>query len=1087
MKKLFTLLMFCSIALFAFADKQVNGVVENEKGEPLIGATVQVEGTNAGTITDYDGEFSLTVPDDAKIVLVKYMGMEDQRVPAKKNMRVVMKENSEVLQDVVVTGYMNVSKGSYAGSAEAVDASTIEKKNQTEVTKALAGEVAGLQVINTSGQPGTNATLVLRGVNSVNGAATPLYVVDGITYDGDISAIDNGDIASISVLKDATATSLYGARGANGVVVITTKKGTSGEEGKIDVDVKYGANMRLLPLYETITSPEQYVTLAWQSLYNQYRFEKGQSQKAAISSANTALYSSNGLPVGYNLWQASGKNLIIATDANGLVNPQFDNTIARRPGYENLESWEDAIFGVGQKVDASVRFHGGTETVNYYTSVGYLYDQGYYQSSDFSRLTVRSNIDYKPKKWLKSGLNVAYTYSNFNAPDQDGDGAMNNGFYYINAIPAIYPVYLRDANGNTYTDPATGMIAYDYGNELNRTFGWGINPAGSLRLDKSKQVMNALDIKAYFEVKLYEGLKFTANIGANYYNNLYSDVTNKYYGDAAGVGRITQQSANQLTLDAQELLEYNKTIGDHTIRVMAGHENYLYRSNYVYGSKSYMANGSSTSLSNAIVMTGSEGNENRFALDSYLASLMYSYNDRYVVTANYRADGSSRYAKGHRWGHFGSVGVAWNFTNESFLSGNEWIKNGKLRLSWGVLGNQSSSLYSYTNLYSVVNVDNNIGYVEGSKGNPDITWERSNTTDLGLEFSIGKYLDVELDYFYKMTDNLLFYRTVATSLGYSSIPTNDAKMATTGIEFSFKAHAVDTRNVKLDIQLNGSHYTNKMLEMPIDYYNADGTAHRQQMSGAMSVGHSMYDHYTYVYAGVDPETGNALYEYYYDDRYDWKGQMPDGSYNYITSLYKWQQEHADDPEALSHLAKDVTSDAQYATAQYVGKSYLPDLDGGLGLSLNVYGVTLDISTSYRIGGYGYDNTYISLMANDPVGNHNWHVDMLNAWTENNTTTDVPRLSNGAGRYDQYANTGSTRFLTSNSYFSLNNIQLGYDLKKKWIEKIKLNKLNFYVSASNLAIATARKGYNPMTSFTGSSDTHGYSPLTTIMGGVKLSF
>lgn len=1087
MKKLFTLLMFCSLTLLALADKQVSGVVVDEKNEPLVGASVQVEGTGAGTITDYDGEFSISVPDDAKTLLVKYMGMTDQHVAIKKNMRVVMSENTEVITEIVVTGYGNVSKGSYAGSATAVDAESIEKKSPTEITKALAGEVAGLQVINSSGQPGTNATLVIRGVNSINGSATPLYVVDGVTYDGDISAIDPGDIASTTVLKDATATSLYGARGANGVVVITTKKGTSGEEGKIDVDIKYGANMRLLPLYETITSPEEYVTMAWQSLYNQYRIEKGQSQANAIKSANTSLYSANGLPVGYNLWNAKGNNLIIAQDANGNVNPTFDYAIGRRPGYENLESWEDAIFGVGQKIDASVRFHGGSETVSYYTSVGYLFDEGYYQSSDFSRFTVRSNIDYKPKKWLKAGLNFAYTYSDFNAPDQDGDGAMNNGFYYINAIPAIYPVYLRDENGNTYTDPATGMLAYDYGNELNRTFGWGINPAGSLRLDKSKQVLNALDIKAYFEVKLYKGLKFTANIGANYFNNLSSDVTNKYYGDAAGVGRVVQQSANQFTLDAQEMLEYNETFGDHTIRVMAGHENYMYRTNYVYASKSYMANGSSISASNAIVMNGAEGNSNRYALDSYLASLMYSYNDRYVITANYRADGSSRYAKGHRWGHFGSVGAAWNFTNESFLSDNEWIKNGKLRLSWGVLGNQIGSLYAYTNLYSVVNVDNLIGYTEGSKGNKDLTWERSNTTDLGLEFSIGKYLDVELDYFYKMTDNLLFYRTVATSLGYSSIPTNDAKMATTGVEFAFKAHLVDTRNVKLDLQFNGAHYTNKMLEMPIDYYNADGTAHRQVMSGAMAIGHSMYDHYTYVYAGVDSETGNALYEYYYDDRYDWKAQMPDGSYNYITSLYKWEQEHKDDPEALNHLAKGVTPDANYATAQYVGKSYLPDLDGGLGISLNVYGVTLDVATSYRIGGYGYDNTYISLMANDPIGNHNWHADMRNAWTENNTQTDVPRLSNGAGEYDTYANTGSTRFLTSNSYFSLNNIQLGYDFKKKWIEKIKLNKLNIYVTASNLAIATARKGYNPMTSFTGSSDTHGYSPLTTIMGGVKVTF
>jgi hypothetical protein len=462
-----------------------------------------------------------------------------------------------------------------------------------------------------------------------------------------------------------------------------------------------------------------------------------------------------------------------------------------------------------------------------------------------------------------------------------------------------------------------------------------------------------------------------------------------------------------------------------------------------------------------------------------------------MLTANYRADGSSRYAKGHRWGHFGSVGAAWTFTNESFMeSASEWIKNGKLRLSWGVLGNQIGSLYAYSDLYSIVNVNGEIGFVWGSKGNKDITWERTNTTDLGLEFSVGKYLDVELDYFYKLTDNLLFSRSVAPSLGYSSIPTNNAKMENQGVEFTFKGHLVNERNVKLDLRLNGAHYTNKMVEMPIDKVLADGTVIRQKMSGAMAVGHSMYDHYTYVYAGVNPTNGNALYEAYYDTR---KGELgaalENNEYNYISSLHQWilDQEEAGVENPEQYLAKVDTADASWATLQYVGKSYLPDLAGGIGIDLETYGVTLSIACSYQIGGYGYDYTYMALMANDPIGGHNWHKDMLNAWTEHNTNTTIPRLSNGTGEYDSYANGASTRFLTSNSFFSLNSIQVGYNFPKKLIEKIKLNRLHLYVSADNLAIATARKGYNPMTSFTGSSDTHAYSPLSTIMGGIKVSF
>ena len=1088
MKKILTL-MFLALSVCVFAQQQVSGVVVDSNGDPVIGASIQAKGSTQGTISDYDGKFEMSVPESVKTLVVSFVGMATQEVAAGKNLKITMQENSEVIQEVVVTGFGNVSKGSYAGSAQAVRAEDIEKKNPSEISKALAGEVAGVQVINGSGQPGTNATIRIRGVGSLNGSSAPLYVVDGVTYDGDISSIDPGDIASTTILKDATATSLYGARGANGVIVITTKKGTSGDEGHIDVDVKYGANMRLLPLYDVITSPEEFVTLSWQALYNAARYVNSYSQANSINSANSLLFSGGGIPEGYNLWQANGKDLILPLDMNGKVNPQFDPYTARRPGYENLESWKDEIFRVGQKVDANVKIHGGTEKVKYYTSFGYLMDEGYYQASDYNRFSVRSNIDFEPKKWLKGNVNLAYTYSTMNSPDQDGDGAMNNGFYYVNAIPPIYPVFVRDENGNIPIDPRTGLKTYDFGNDLGRSFGMGINPAGSLRLDKENQVQHEVDAKTSLEFKLYKGLKFVVNAGLHYYNNKYSHLTNKYYGDAEGIGRIYQQYYNLFTISAQEMLEYNGTWGDHTIRVMAGHENYLYQATALTGYKSYLADGGSIEPSNAIKMNEIEGNSTRYALDAYFATAMYSYKERYTLTANYRADGSSRYAKGHRWGHFGSIGAAWTFTNEDFITGsnaNDWLKDGKLRLSWGVLGNQINSLYAYTNMYSIENLNDQIVFMEASKGNPNITWERSNTVDLGLELSIGKYLDIEFDYFYKLTDNMLYPRAVAPSLGYSSIPTNDAKMVNQGVEFMLKAHAVDMRNVKLDIMLNGAHYKNYMTQMPIDYYDADGTPHRMIMNGAMAEGHSMYDHYTVVYKGVNADNGNSLFEAYYDKRYGDLGDRigTSNEYNYIPSLYQWKQEH---PGEEGNLAVTETEDYSLATAQYIGKSYLPTLAGGVGFDLEVYGVTLSATCSYQIGGYGYDYTYMQLMDNDQVGNHNLHIDARRAWTENNRETDIPAFTNAQGKYAAYTAAGSTRFLTSNSFLSLNNVQLGYNFPKKLIQKIKLNKLGLYVSANNLAIASARKGYNPMTSFTGSSDTHGYSPLSTIMGGVKFTF
>ena len=1092
MKKLFSLLTLCLLSTgLMLAQKDVSGIVVDDKGEPIIGASVLVEGTTIGTITDNDGEFALSVPEDAKTLVVSYIGMASQTVAITPNMRITLKDTSEQLQEVVVTGYGVVSKGSFGGSAQAVSSDVIESKNSSEVTKALAGEIAGVQVINSSGQPGTNATLVIRGVGSLNGSATPLYVVDGVAYEGDISSIDPGDIASTTVLKDASATSLYGSRGANGVVVITTKKGNSNDEGHIDVDVKYGGNMRLLPIYESITSPEEYVTLAWMSLYNGYKVESGMTEDNAVKSANNQLFSSAGLPVYYNLWNLAGNQLINPYNNMGEIQPTFVEEAQRRKGYENIESWRDAIFRVGHKAEATVKFHGGTDKVSYYTSFGYLKDEGYYQASDFDRFNVRSNIDYKPKKWLKANLNLSYAYTSFNAPDQDGDGAMNNGFYYLNAIPPIYPVYLRDKEGNLATDPRTGKPAYDYGdadldgNVIGRTFGMGINPAGSLRVDKENQTAHNVNAIGSFEITLYKGLKFTATVGAQYLNNVASKLTNKWYGDAAGLGRILKQNANYFNLQANQQFDYSGTFGDHTVRAMAGHETQYYTYNYVQGYKSHLANGESLELSNAVRMTSVEGNKTGYTMESYYVLASYMYKERYFIQGNYRADGSSRYAKGHRWGHFGGVSASWVFTSEDWMQDVKWLKDGKLRLSWGLNGNQMSSLYSYTDMYSIENMNDEIAYIWASKGNPDITWERSNMVDLGLDLSFGKWVDLEFDFFHKITDNMLFYRAVAPSKGYSSIPTNDAKMLNQGEELSLKIHAVNTRNVKFDIRINASHYKNKMLQMPVDYYKEEKGQRvpvRMKMSGAMSEGHSMYDHYTIVYGGVDDD-GRALYQACWDASITDENGKPVGfnetyvnengvtTRNYIQSKHLYELERQEKDKSYD-IRDTMVIDPNLACAQYVGKSYLPD-----------------------VSGYGYDATYMALMSNDKIGNHNWHTDMRNAWTE--ATNDavhalpidkqIPRLSNAMGQYDQDANTGSTRFLTSNSYFSLNSIQLGYNFPKKLIEKAKMNKLNIYVSANNLAIATARKGYNPMTSFTGSSDTHGYSPLSTIMGGIKVTF
>ena len=1100
MKKIFTLLFLAALSLSLYAQKQVSGVVVDTNGEPVAGASVQAKGTTLGTISDYDGKFEFEVPESVKTLVISFVGMATQEVPAGKNMKVTLAENSEVLQDVVVTGYGNVSKGGFAGSVETVKAEDIEKKNPSDITKALAGESAGVQVVNSSGQPGTVASINIRGIGSISASSAPLYVVDGIPLDaGSISSIDPGDIASLTILKDATATSLYGSRGANGVVVITTKKGSSnGDEGKIEIDVKAGANMRLLPMYDVIDSPEEYVVYCWQSLYNEQRFINGKSESTAIKNANKNLFSASGLPAIYNIWDAAGNLLINSYDAAGNVKPSFDPSVQRLAHFQNMDSWYNTLFHNGLKLEATAKISGGNEKLNYYTSFGYLKDEGYYTASDFQRFNTRANINYQAKKWLKGGLNIQYSYAAINNPGQGSDA--NNGFAFVNQIPPIYPVYVYDpATGQPRIDPKTGGKMYDYGDNGNpnidedggRPYSFGINPAGALEWDKQKVVRHQTVANTFLEFKLYEGLKFTVNLGAQYLNNNINALTNKYYGNAANVGRVSQSQYNYLAVTSNQLLEYNKSFNEHTIRVMAGHETTYFTYNMQYGYKKNIVEDHANVLSNGVSMDGVEGYARTSTLESVLATATYEYDNRYHITGNYRADGSSKFAKGHRWGHFGSVGAAWSFTNEHFMEGTEaadWLKNGKLRLSWGVLGNQDIGDMLYIDQYNVENVNDEKGYVWGYKGNPNLTWERTSTIDLGLELSISKYLDIEFDYFYKKTDNMLFPRYVAPSLGYGGYYVNDAAMENQGIEFALKAHVLDMRNIKLDVRLNGGNYRNKMLQMPVDTYDAEGNpVERMVMSGGMAVGHSTADWYMTHYEGVNDQ-GQAMYTAYYDADKGGFGHtsadlVEDGETedNYIGSVYEYQLKH---PNAHIQSVSVTNEEYTYAGSNYIGKSYMPDLDGGFGLDLEAYGVTLSISCSYRIGGYGYDNMYALLMHSDKVGSMNWHKDIKNAWTESNTNTDIPRLSNGA---DDYANAASDRFLTSNSYLSLNNINLGYKFPKKLIEKIKLNTLQVWVAADNLAIATARKGYNPMMSFSGTNGYDDYSPLSTVMAGVKVQF
>ena len=1044
------LFMLCASAVYGQSRTISGTVVTSSDNEPVIGASILVKGTTNGTISDVDGSFELQVSDGA-ILVVSYVGLKTAEVPAKNGVVIKMEADAVALEEVITVAYGTSTKKAFAGSATVVSSEQMDKKNPTEISKALAGTVAGVQVVNTSGQPGSTASIRIRGIGSVNASSAPLYVVDGIPLTGgDLSSIDPSDIATTTILKDATATSLYGSRGANGVVLITTKKGTSGETGKIDVDVKYGVNARFIPLYDVITSPERFVELGWEGLKNQQML-LGKSESVAISNANNNLFSASGLPVAYNMWDTPGKLLIDPSTGKLFTDVQRKYT---------PEKWSDYLFGTGQKYEANVKIHGGSDKTTYFTSFGYLKDEGYYIGSDYSRFTARANVNHQAKKWLKGNVNMAYTYSEWNHPDSS-----NSGFRFVNLIPSIYPVFQHDVQGNIVQDPLLGGNKYDYGmySAYGRTYAAGINPAGALKLDKDRTIQHDFTGNARLEIQFYKDLKLTTNIGLQYVGANNATLTNWFYGDAAGRGVITKTQANSLALTANQILHYQKSIDKHNIDAFVGHETTSYTISQMVGQKSKLANPYGLEWSNAVVYGYMESVTQDDAVESYVGAINYNYGERYFLTGNYRADGGSRFSKENRWSNYGSVGAAWVLSNEPFMRDVNWLNYFKLRTSWGVVGNQNIPIDLFEPYYIVSNVNDQIAYTLIRNGNPDLIPERSVIYDVGLDFQLGRYVSIEADYYHKQTNNLLYVLNAPGITQY----VNDGKLLNQGVDFVVTGHLVDTRSVKLDVSVNGGFYKNELVEMPHDVFGQEKDFQANGMYG-WSKGHSVYDYCIREYAGVDPATGQALW-YKYSDT--------DG--NLVINVVDYM---AKNPNTT--LVKETTSHYVDAGLNYVGKSAIPTLQGGFNVDLEAYGFNLTASFAYGLGGYGYDAVYATLMHNETIGQYNWHQDIENRWTSPGQITDVPRLSNG---YDSYVNAISTRFLTSNSYLNLSNVRLGYSLPTKLMQKIKFNNITVWVSGNNLFLLSARDGYVPNTSFDEGSNPSQYVPQNTIMCGLKLQF
>ena len=1041
-KGLLLILVFFPLWLLG-QEMKIKGNVKDDEGLGMLGVSVVVKGTTKGVATDNDGNFELKVNRN-DVLVFSSVGYVTQEMKVGKNthLKVVLYPDVEELVGIekVAVAYGTADKKSFTGSMATVKAEEIQNKQTTDVAKALEGSVSGVQISTSTGQPGESSSIRIRGIGSINANSNPLIIVDGVPFAGSLSAINNNDIESVNVLKDAASSALYGARGANGVVIITTKSGARGKLS-IQVDTRVGFNYRGIPEYDIVKSPAEYYETLWNALYNQNYFQArgGGDAAAAAAFASKSLIPNVG--IGYNIYNVADDQVV---GANGRINPQ-----ARiRFNDKDFNNWEKALFNTRARKEHNLSLTKGTEFNSFYFSLGYLGDEGYNLNSYFNRYTMRFSYKGEIAPWLKA--NTSSMLSHTQKQGTEKQNSYSNPFSWTRNIAPIYPVYKHDANGNP-----TGE--YDFGE--SRKYNENTNPVATQNEDidlyKDYYFNQALSL----DMSIVEGLKFSTT--GNFYGDFYN--SNEYTTPIGGAGKTyngssTKYSTNDIVMTFNQLLKYSKDWDNYALEALLGHESYKKRLGTMSGTKNNFVDPSNSAFDNAAVTTGLSSYDRTYAVEGYFGQLNGNYKQKYFLSASLRRDASSVFAPENRWGTFWSVGGSWLLSNEKFLEKLSFINSLKLKASYGVQGNDyiylpstnSSRVRSYTpymSLYSVSSDGKNPGLKALYKGNRNITWEESGNFNTGVEAALwDNRLTVEADFFYKKTNNLLFNMPVPASTGFTSEPRNVADMKNQGVEFSIGVTPVKTDRVTWSINFNGLHYKNTVTRLPEELREKGFTRGNQ----IMKEGGSIYDFYMVKWGGVNPDNGDAQY---------WIKNPATGQFELKQSA---------DYESVNSL-------------QYAG-SAIPDLQGGFGTTLHFYNFDLALQFSYQLGGKFLDSQYMGLMHTGGNG-RGWHTDIRNRWTPENRNTDVPRLQFNS----QNIVATSDRFLIDASYLSLRNLSLGYNFGPEVTEKLKLSRLRYYITADNVYLWSKRQGLDPRASIGGTNTYAVYSPIRTVSMGLSVSF
>lgn len=1002
-------------------NRKVTGtVVSMEDNEPIIGASVIVEGATKGVITDVNGKFSIDVPPNATKLNISYIGMVSKTIPIKQNMVVMLESSAETLDELMVVAYGTAKKSAFTGSAAVVNSEKIEAVPVTSVTKALAGTVAGITVSGGNGMPGSSPTIYVRGMGSFSAGAEPLYVVDGMPYDSSISNLNPADIESITILKDAASTALYGSRAANGVVVITTKTGKNTQgKAKVNIKLNQGFTARMANDYKMMGTTD-FLETFWEAYRNNNLGSYSMEEANQMATDNLMTQ------MGYNPFNVPDNEVVLT---NGKLNPNAQLLWA-----DDMDWW-DAVSQLGNRTDVSASINGGNDKTKYFGSVGVTNEKGYIKSSEFTRYTARANVESQVVKWLKLGTNVAANMSLSKGGQNETSGSLGNPFRFAHDVAPIYPIhvhnpatgeYIYDEDGSKIFDLGAG---YTFGDvEINsRPYLSGYNPALNVTERTDDFRRNNVNVKAFAEFGFLNGFKltFNAGVGANSYLSTKGTVARDVLNT---LGTASKTNSFTTTWTFNQLLTYAKDFNKHSVDVLVGHESYDYEYNYLYANMKEAKFDDNYELVN---FTSPDDNPtsytNRYKTEGFLSRLNYDYDERYYVSASFRRDGTSRFYKDSRWGNFWSVGAGWRMDHETWMKGVTWVDMLKLRLSYGQTGNDDTDgYYPWRAVYTAKNNGKEGGYYLGSLGNKDLKWESSTSYDLALEYVLlDNRLRGSIEVFHRGSDNLLWSVSISESTGHATQTVNAGSMWNRGVEFDMTGVVFRKKDFLLELNLNATHYKNKITYMPEDPYTT-GIRRRE-------VGYSYYDLYLRQWMGVDPDTGNSLY--------------------LMDDVYMDTSESKVEKDGVVY-----TTNVNEAKRDWSGNT-LAKVYGGFGTKLRYKNFDMTTTFYYQFGGKLYDYgyyTYMSISSNFT----NVHQDLMNHWREPGDITSVPRLSYSTSDTSNLNAATSTRWLVANNLLQLSSIDMGYTFPKKWISHWGISSLRLSASAENVFIITARKGVYP---------------------------